>query len=47
MFIPFNINKGTIEAICGNQEYDYDTDYITRSLKANINLEGIRQSLIN
>lgn len=47
MFIPFNIKKGTIEAICGNQEYDYDTDYITRSLKANINLEGIRQSLIN
>lgn len=46
MFIPFSIKKATIEAICGNNQYEYDTNYITNSLKANINLDTIKQSLI-
>ena len=46
MFIPFNIKKATIEEICGNSQYDYDTDYITKRLKANINLDTIKQSMI-
>lgn len=46
MFIPFNIKKSTIEAICGNSQYEYDTDPITNSLKANINLDTIKESLI-
>lgn len=46
MFIPFNIKKTTIEAICCGHQYDYDTDAISRILKANINLESIKQSLI-
>ena len=46
MFIPFDIKKATIEAICGNSQYDYDTDYITKRLKANINPLTIKQSMI-
>ncbi len=46
MFIPFSIKKTTIEVVCGNNQYEYDTDYITKSLKANINLDTIKQSLI-
>ena len=46
MFIPFDIKKAIIEAICGNSQYDYDTDYITKRLKANINLDTIKQSMI-
>ena len=47
MFIPFNIKKSTIDTICGNRIYKYDTDQITRKLRENINLESIKQSLIN
>ncbi len=47
MFIPFNIKKSTIEDICRNGKYEYDTDEITRNLKANINLEIIKQAFID
>ena len=46
MFIPFSIKKTTIEAICGDNQYEHDTDFITDSLKANINLDTIKQSFI-
>ena len=46
MFVPFNIKKTTIETICQGHKYDYNTDYISRSLKANINLDTIKKSLI-
>ena len=47
MFIPFTIKKTTIEAICYNGQYEYDTNEITRNLKANINLDSIKQAFIN
>ena len=47
MFMPFNIKKSTIDSICGNHIYKYDTDYITSKLRENINLERIKQSLID
>ena len=47
MFIPFNIKKTTIDSICGNHIYKYDTEYITRKLRDNINLDRIKQSLID
>ena len=46
MFIPFNIKKSTIDAICGNNQYEYNTDFITNNLKASINLDTIKQSFI-
>ena len=47
MFIPFNIKRTTIEEICGNRYENYDIEYISNYLKSNINLETIKQSLIN
>lgn len=46
MFIPFNIKKATIDAICGSNEYQYDTSEISTSLKENVNLDTIKQDLI-
>ena len=46
MFIPFNIKKSTIEDICRYGNYEYDTDEITRNLKAHINLDTIKQTFI-
>lgn len=46
MFIPFKIKKSTIQTICGNSQYRYDTDYISNRLKANINLDTIKQAMI-
>lgn len=46
MFIPFNIKKATIDAICGSNEYQYDTSEISSSLKENVNLDTIKQDLI-
>ena len=47
MFIPFKIKKSSIQTVCGNRQYRYDTDYISRRLKSNINLDTIKQSLID
>ena len=46
MFIPFNIKKSTIEAVCGDRQYEYDTEAINTRLRANINLSKISQALI-
>ena len=49
MFIPFTIKKSTIEAVCYGKDYSYDEEagYISRRLRKNINLETIKQSMIN
>ena len=47
MFIPFKIKKTTIQTICGNRQYRYNTDYISSRLKANINLDTIKQAMID
>lgn len=47
MFIPFKIKKSTIQTVCDNRLYEYDTDYISSRLKANINLGTIKQAMID
>ena len=49
MFIPFTIKKSTIEAVCYGKDYSYDEDarLISSRLRNNINLETIKQAMIN
>ena len=47
MFIPFSIKAATIEHICRGHNWNYDTDSITAQMKANINLDTIKDALIN
>ena len=49
MFIPFTIKKETIEGVCYGKDYNYEEDAgrISRRLRANINLDTIKQALIN
>lgn len=47
MFVPFKIETRVIDQIIGDKSYPYDTDYIKARLKANINLETIKQKLID
>lgn len=47
MFIPFNIKSGLLEKITSSGNYSYDTTRIKEQLERNINLDNIKQRLIN
>lgn len=47
MFIPFKIETGVIEQITSGKSYSYDTEHIKERLKANINLNTVKQKLID
>lgn len=47
MFIPFKIKKETIDATCRIGRYDFDTNSMIDVVKANINADRIKQSMID